>query len=66
MILRGGRGAPNYGAEQVAGALAMLRAANLPERLVIDASHDNSEKVPAKQIAAAGAIADQVAAGEGS
>ena len=44
IILRGGRGAPNYGAEDVAGALARLRAAELPERIVIDASHDNSKK----------------------
>ena len=44
VILRGGKGAPNYGAEAVQGALEMLRAANLPERVVIDASHDNSGK----------------------
>ena len=44
IILRGGSGAPNYGADEVAGALARLRAAGLPERLVIDASHDNSQK----------------------
>ena len=34
-------------------ALAMLRAEGLPERVVIDASHDNSDKVPARQIVAA-------------
>jgi 3-deoxy-7-phosphoheptulonate synthase len=63
VILRGGRGAPNCGPEGVAAALEKLRAAGLAERLVIDASHDNSEKVPAKQIAAAGRIGEQVAAG---
>jgi 3-deoxy-7-phosphoheptulonate synthase len=66
VILRGGRGAPNHHAEGVAAALAKLRAAGLAERLVIDASHDNSEKVPAKQVAAAGEIGDQVAAGNGA
>jgi 3-deoxy-7-phosphoheptulonate synthase len=63
VILRGGRGAPNCGPEGVAAALEKLRAAGLAERVVIDASHDNSEKVPAKQIAAAGEIGDQIAAG---
>jgi 3-deoxy-7-phosphoheptulonate synthase len=63
VILRGGRGAPNCGAKGVAEALEMLSAAGLVERLVIDASHDNSEKDPAKQLLAAGEIADQVAGG---
>jgi 3-deoxy-7-phosphoheptulonate synthase len=64
VILRGGRGAPNHDAAGVAAALEMLRVAGLAERLVIDASHDNSGKVPAQQIVAAGQIADQIAAGE--
>jgi 3-deoxy-7-phosphoheptulonate synthase len=63
VILRGGRGAPNCDAEGVAAALAMLSGAGLAERLVIDASHDNSEKDPQKQLLAAGEIADQVADG---
>jgi 3-deoxy-7-phosphoheptulonate synthase len=63
VILRGGRAAPNYGAEDVASALAKLRAAGLPERLVIDASHDNSKKDHQRQPAAAAEVAAQVAAG---
>lgn len=63
VILRGGRGAPNHRHEGVGGALELLRAAGLPERLVIDASHDNSGKDPARQLLAAGEIADQVADG---
>jgi 3-deoxy-7-phosphoheptulonate synthase len=63
IILRGGRGAPNYGAEHVADALAKLRAAALPERLVIDASHDNSRKDHERQPAAAADVAAQLAAG---
>jgi 3-deoxy-7-phosphoheptulonate synthase len=66
IILRGGRERPNYDATGVEGALAKLRAAGLPERLVIDASHDNSGKDPARQVAAAGQIADQVASGNGA
>ena len=63
VILRGGKGAPNYGEAGVREALAMLRAEGLPERVVIDASHDNSGKVPARQIVAAGEIGEQIAAG---
>ena len=63
VILRGGRGAPNHRADGVSGALELLRAAGLTERLVIDASHDNSGKDPARQLIAAGEIADQVADG---
>jgi 3-deoxy-7-phosphoheptulonate synthase len=63
VILRGGRGAPNHRAEGVAEALELLRGASLAERLVIDASHDNSGKDPALQLLAAGEIADQVADG---
>ena len=63
IILRGGSGAPNYGADEVAGALARLRAAHMPERLVIDASHDNSKKDHEQQPAAASDVAAQIAAG---
>jgi 3-deoxy-7-phosphoheptulonate synthase len=63
VILRGGRGAPNYGPAGVEAALEKLRASGLPERLVIDASHDNSGKDPARQIVAAGEIGEQIAAG---
>ena len=66
IILRGGRGAPNYGHEHVADALTKLRAAALPERLVIDASHDNSRKDHEQQPVAAGEVAAQVAGGNGA
>jgi 3-deoxy-7-phosphoheptulonate synthase len=63
VILRGGRGAPNYHAASVAETLARLRAAGLPERVVIDASHDNSGKDHSRQPEVVAAIAEQVAAG---
>jgi 3-deoxy-7-phosphoheptulonate synthase len=63
VILRGGDDGPNYGADGVAEAVELLRAAGLPERLVIDASHGNSGKDPDRQVVAAGAIADQIATG---
>ena len=63
IILRGGKAAPNYGAEPVAAALELLRAADLPERIMIDFSHDNSGKDPERQPTVAAAVADQLAAG---
>jgi 3-deoxy-7-phosphoheptulonate synthase len=63
VILRGGHGMPNYHVPDVEDALVTLGIAGLPERLVIDASHDNSAKDPEKQFFAAGEIADQVADG---
>jgi 3-deoxy-7-phosphoheptulonate synthase len=63
VILRGGKGAPNFDADAVGRALAQIEAAGLPRRLLIDASHDNSRKDPDRQASAAEAIADQVAGG---
>jgi 3-deoxy-7-phosphoheptulonate synthase len=63
IILRGGADTPNYGAEPVAGALELLRSAGLPERLVIDVSHDNSGKDARRQPAVAAEVACQVAQG---
>jgi 3-deoxy-7-phosphoheptulonate synthase len=64
IILRGGREAPNYGPQDVARSNALLRAAGLPERLMIDLSHDNSGKDADRQGKVADAVADQIAAGE--
>jgi 3-deoxy-7-phosphoheptulonate synthase len=63
VILRGGKGGTNFDAAAVKDALSRLRAAALAERLLIDASHDNSRKDPERQPLAATAIADQVAGG---
>jgi 3-deoxy-7-phosphoheptulonate synthase len=63
VILRGGKATPNYGAEPVAGTLELLRASALPERVMIDLSHDNSGKDPDRQPAVAEAVGGQIAAG---
>ena len=63
VILRGGRGAPNYDAGSIEAALGELRAAGVPERLVIDASHDNSGKDAERQPAVLADLAGQLAAG---
>lgn len=64
VILRGGRKAPNHDAQGVAEALSLLRRAGLPERLVIDASHDNSRKDPSRQPGVVQDIAGQIADGD--
>jgi 3-deoxy-7-phosphoheptulonate synthase len=66
IILRGGRGAPNYESEPVSQALALLRKAGLAERVMIDLSHDNSGKDPERQPLVAADVAAQVAAGSGA
>ncbi len=63
VILRGGRGEPNYQPASVDAALGKLEAAGLPRRVVIDASHDNSGKDHARQPHVIGDIAAQVAEG---
>jgi 3-deoxy-7-phosphoheptulonate synthase len=63
IILRGGRNNPNHGAAPVGKALQRLGELGLPQRLVIDASHDNSGKDHRRQPQVAGEIAAQIAAG---
>jgi 3-deoxy-7-phosphoheptulonate synthase len=66
IILRGGNHEPNYSARGVAAALALLRAAGLPERVVIDVSHDNSAKDPGRQPLVADDVSQQIAGGNGA
>jgi len=64
VILRGGSGGPNYSAADVEAALGRLRAAGLPERVIIDASHGNSGKNHERQTGVVGEIAARIAGGE--
>ena len=63
IILRGGNGAPNYDPAGVGEALSLLRAAGLPERVVIDVSHDNSGKDAERQPQVAAEVGEQIADG---
>ncbi|QFU75651.1 3-deoxy-7-phosphoheptulonate synthase [Halioglobus maricola] len=65
IILRGGKH-PNYDMFSVDDAAGMLARAGLPERIMIDASHANSRKIPARQIDVASDIATQIARGSNS
>ncbi len=63
VILRGGRDGPNHTPDEVTATLSRLRAAGLAERLIIDASHDNSGKDASRQPTVAAEVGAQVAAG---
>ncbi|MCL4182040.1 MAG: 3-deoxy-7-phosphoheptulonate synthase AroG [Burkholderiaceae bacterium] len=63
VILRGGR-KPNFDAASVEAACHEAAEAALACRLMIDASHGNSQKKPENQIPVVGAVAAQVAAGD--
>jgi 3-deoxy-7-phosphoheptulonate synthase len=65
IILRGGKH-PNYDMFSVDDASAMLDKAGLASRIMIDASHANSRKIPARQIDVTSDIATQVARGNRS
>jgi 3-deoxy-7-phosphoheptulonate synthase len=65
LILRGGSASgPNHDAQSIARALSMLRAAALTEALIVDCSHGNSAKDPARQALVARDVAAQIAAGQ--
>jgi 3-deoxy-7-phosphoheptulonate synthase len=64
VILRGGRGGPNYEPSHVAKALDLIEGSGLTRRLMVDASHGNSGKDHRRQPLVTAAIAEQVAAGE--
>jgi 3-deoxy-7-phosphoheptulonate synthase len=64
VILRGGATGPNYDTIHVQKTLAALRDAGLPPRLMIDASHGNSDKDHGRQPLVVRDVAAQVAQGE--
>ena len=49
VVLRGGHSRTNFDAESIRGAEASLRQAGLPAGLMVDCSHANSGKQPARQ-----------------
>jgi 3-deoxy-7-phosphoheptulonate synthase len=63
VILRGGAGTPNYGAEAIAETTTMLSDASLTPSLMVDCSHANSGKNHAQQPHVADAVGAQVAEG---
>jgi 3-deoxy-7-phosphoheptulonate synthase len=64
VILRGGKDGPNYSAAHVAETKRALAARGLPEVVVVDASHGNSQKDHRRQIDVVRDLAGQIADGE--
>jgi 3-deoxy-7-phosphoheptulonate synthase len=66
LVLRGGGGRPNYDAVSIAMAERELRAASLPEIIVVDCSHGNNNKDPSLQPAVAENCVAQIQGGNRS
>ncbi|MFM1922684.1 MAG: hypothetical protein RL019_524 [Pseudomonadota bacterium] len=62
VILLGGK-QPNFDAASVQAAAEALQAAGLPERIMIDLSHANSNKQHERQVTVAASVAEQIASG---
>jgi 3-deoxy-7-phosphoheptulonate synthase len=57
LVLRGGsETGPNFDSDSIDAAVQLLRAAALPEIVMVDCSHANSDKDAARQVDVAGAI----------
>ncbi len=66
LILRGGKSGPNYYEENVEKAEELLARAGLPQAIVVDCSHANSGKRPARQERVFQAFIDQRVRGKES
>ena len=65
VILRGGsRTGPNYEPRDIESVLDQLRSYELPERVIVDCSHGNSNKDYTRQGDVARTLATQIAAGQ--
>jgi 3-deoxy-7-phosphoheptulonate synthase len=64
VILRGDKSGPNHSAEHVAAIREVLRRRGLPEVVVVDASHGNSQKDHRRQVDVVADLAGQVGGGE--
>lgn len=63
VILRGGK-APNYDAASVEAAAEAIGKSGLAARIMIDASHGNSSKIPKNQVGVCESISEQLANGD--
>src|ERR671934_1740689 len=64
VILRGGARGPNYDRVSIAQVLEQLAASAVPQRVMVDASHGNSERDHGRQGAVVRDLASQIAAGQ--
>ena len=66
VVLRGGTAGPNFSPAHIAQTEALLAKAGLPKAILVDCSHDNSSKQPARQPEVVHALLAQIAAGNTS
>jgi len=64
LILRGGARGPNHDAATVAEAARLAAAQGIARGVLVDCSHDNSRKDPARQPAVARAVLSQLQGGQ--
>ena len=64
LVLRGSASGPNYDDPSINDARTRFARAGLPSRVVVDASHGNSEKDHRRQSLVVGDVASRVAAGD--
>ncbi len=64
VILRGDQSGPNYSAAHIAEVKTLLAKNDLPQSIVIDASHGNSQKQAANQLKVIANLVAQIASGE--
>ncbi|MFM1851035.1 MAG: hypothetical protein RIS54_719 [Verrucomicrobiota bacterium] len=66
VVLRGGAAGPNYAPEHIAATEHQLEKAGLIKSILVDCSHDNSAKDPARQPEVMRALLTQITAGNRS
>ncbi|WP_404365237.1 3-deoxy-7-phosphoheptulonate synthase [Marinobacter sp.] len=66
LVLRGGHGVTNYDASSIGEAVKALTGAGLHTGVMVDCSHDNARKQPARQLDIARDVMAQKAAGNAS
>ncbi len=66
VVLRGGNSGPNYDAKHIAQCERHLEHLDLPKSIMVDCSHANSLKDPAKQLIVMDDVTQQILAGNTS
>jgi 3-deoxy-7-phosphoheptulonate synthase len=66
IVLRGGESGVNYDADSIAGCEKELRESGLPENIMVDCSHANSQSDPDKQLGVLEDISHQILEGNQS
>jgi 3-deoxy-7-phosphoheptulonate synthase len=66
VVLRGGSPGPNFSAKHIAQTESLLAKAGLRSAILVDCSHDNSSKQPARQPEVMRALLAQIASGNQS